>query len=499
MTVAQHVLRCLLADPVAFSHQLLPERALRAYQVGPVVATAAMVVGRTRGDRAVPHAQVWLFSRQSGKDEALAQLLAWLLLRYHRRGGEIVVALPSWRPQGVIARERLRAVLTSPRLAALLTALELIPQVSGSSVTLGRAVVRYASAGPSANVRGLTASLLLVANEAQDIRPDRWDSAFAPMAASTGAPALYLGTPWDSDSLLARELRYLEALEQDDGQRRVWRVPWTVVAATLPAYKRHVEERIAQLGSGHPFIRTEYCLEELAGQGRLFPPERLALVRGTHTGLLAPRAGERYALLVDVAGEDEASQEELRADPSVRRDATALTVVRIIPGERPRYEAVWRARWVGLRQVRQYEELVRLARAWRAERVVVDATGIGAGLASFLRQTLGERVRAIVFSPRVKSELGWAFIGLVESGRYRDYAVDSATPPDLAALSEAFLAELASLKGVVAPGPGRLLRWWGEPHDDLAVSAALTTCLDDEDWRPRVARGRVGSGPGPHP
>lgn len=499
MTFPLTLLRRLLADPIAFSHLLLPDRALRGYQAGPVAAAAAMVVGRARGDSTAPHAQLWLFSRQSGKDEALAQLLAWLLLRYHRRGGEVVVALPSWRPQGLVARERLRAVLQAPRLATLLASLDLVPQVSGSSVALGRAVVRYASAGPSANVRGLTASLLLVANEAQDIRAERWDSAFAPMAASTGAPTLYLGTPWESTSLLARELRYLSALEQEDGRRRVWRVPWTLVATELPAYGAHVEERMAQLGAGHPFIRTEYCLEELSGQGRLFPLERLALVRGHHAALVGPRSGERYALLVDVAGEDETSSEELRTEPTQRRDATALTVVRIVPGEQPRYEAVWRARWVGARQVRQYEELVRLARAWRAERVVVDSTGVGAGLAAFLRQALGERVRPIVFTPRLKSELGWAFVGLVESGRYRDYALEPPTPPELAALGEAFLAELASLKAVVAPGPGRLLRWWGEPHDDLAVSAALAALLDSEDWRPRVARGRVASGPGPHP
>jgi len=492
---ARALLRRVLADPLAFSRLLLPERALRGYQAGPVAAAAAMVLARAAGDRAGPHAQLWLFARQSGKDEALAQLLAWLLLRFHRRGSEVVVALPSWRPQGMLARERLRAVLAAPRVTALLGALDLVPQASGSSVALGRAVVRFASAGPGANVRGLTASLLLVANEAQDIAPDRWDSAFAPMAASTGAPALYLGTPWGSDSLLARELRYLTALEREDGRRRVWRVPWTTVAAELPAYGDHVRERMAQLGAGHPFVRTEYGLEELAGQGRLFPPERLALVRGVHPALAVPRPGERYALLVDVAGEDEASGEELR-DAALRRDATALTVVRVVPGERPRYEAVWRARWVGARQVRQFEELVRLARAWRAERVVVDATGVGAGLAAFLRQALGERVRPVIFSPRVKSELGWAFVGLVESGRYRDYAVDAATPPELAALGEAFLAELAGLRSVVAPGPGRLLRWWGEPHDDLAVSAALCAYLDEEDWRPRVARGRVPAGSG---
>lgn len=483
------LLRRVLGDPVVFSRTLLPERALRGYQAEPVRATARMVLARAAGDRSGPHAQLWLFSRQSGKDEALAQLLAWLLVRYHRRGGEVVVALPSWRPQGMLARDRLRAVLESPRLAQLLASLDLAPQVSGSSVGLGRARVRYAAAGPTANVRGLTASLLLVANEAQDIAPDRWDSAFAPMAASTSAPSLYLGTPWGSDSLLARELRYLGSLESSDGQRRVWRVPWTRVAEELPAYGQHVAERMAQLGAGHPFVRTEYALEELATHGRLFPPERLALVRGEHGALAVPRSGERYALLVDVAGEDEASEAELRSNPAARRDATALTVVRVVPGERPRYEAVWRAHWVGARQTRQYEELVRLARAWRAERVVIDASGVGAGLAAFLQGALGERVRRVVFGPRVKSELGWAFVGLVESGRYRDYAVEASTPLELARLGEAFLRELASLRAVVLPGPGRLLRWWGEPHDDLAVSAALCTLLDEEDWRPRIARG----------
>jgi hypothetical protein len=84
------LLRRVLADPLACSRLLLPERALRGYQAGPVVAGAAMVLARARGDRSGPHAQLWLFSRQSGKDEALAQFLAWLLLRFPppgRRGG----------------------------------------------------------------------------------------------------------------------------------------------------------------------------------------------------------------------------------------------------------------------------------------------------------------------------------------------------------------------------------------------------------------------------
>jgi hypothetical protein len=36
-----------------------------------------------------------VFSRQAGKDETLAQLIAWLLTRYQIAGGTIVVAAPT--------------------------------------------------------------------------------------------------------------------------------------------------------------------------------------------------------------------------------------------------------------------------------------------------------------------------------------------------------------------------------------------------------------------
>ncbi len=40
-------------------------------------------------------------------------------------------------------------------------------------------------------------------------------------------------------------------------------------------------------------------------------------------------AGKRYALLIDVAGEDEQPVEHGAFDPNARRDSTAITVVEI--------------------------------------------------------------------------------------------------------------------------------------------------------------------------
>ena len=55
-------------------------------------------------------------------------------------------------------------------------------------------------------------------------------------------------------------------------------------------------------------------------------------------------------------------------------------------------------------------------------RIVIDATGVGEGLWSMLDNALGsDVVLPVKFTPAVKSDLGYGFIGIVESGRYREY------------------------------------------------------------------------------
>ncbi|MFN8512148.1 MAG: hypothetical protein U0841_06080 [Chloroflexia bacterium] len=204
---------------------------------------------------------------------------------------------------------------------------------AGYIVALGRASARFLSAGPTANVRGETASLLLVCNEAQDVDPDRWDAAFDPMAASTNATTVFSGTVWSDRTLLARQMRHLRALERADGARRVFTVPWTRVAEDLPAYGERVRARIAQFGRDHPFIRSEYELQELAGAGGLLHPGAAGATAGDHPRQRRATPGCHYALLIDVAGEDD-ELAHLPDDGALartgRRDSTALTVVEVV-------------------------------------------------------------------------------------------------------------------------------------------------------------------------
>src|SRR5690554_390171 len=95
----------LVREPPVFSRVLFPGRGVRGYQAGPLEAIARAVVERAAGRDDGPGEFAVVFSRQAGKDEMLAQLLAYLLVRFSLRGGSVVVALPTLRPQGAIARD----------------------------------------------------------------------------------------------------------------------------------------------------------------------------------------------------------------------------------------------------------------------------------------------------------------------------------------------------------------------------------------------------------
>jgi hypothetical protein len=152
-------------------------------------------------------------------------------------------------------------------------------------------------------------------------------------------------------------------------------------------------------------------LEEIDATGGLFPALRRVLMRGDHERRHEPVTGRGYVLLVDGAGEDEAEGDAtsrlLMANR--KRDATTLTVVDVAApyGQLPTYRAVDRQLWLGVKNATLYGKILALAHYWRATFVVVNATGVGAGLASFLEKSLGDRLIAVQFSPKVKSELGW--------------------------------------------------------------------------------------------
>ena len=146
---------------------------------------------------------------------------------------------------------------------------------------------------------------MLVANEAQDIDPAGVGHRLYANGRLHQCHHPLLGTAWRRRTCAARQIAHLSQQQREDERTRVWKVGWEEIAETLPAYGTHVRQQIEQFGRDHPSIRTEYFLEELDDAGSLFPAQRLAHLRGDHPRRHIAEPGKRYALLIDVAGEDE--------------------------------------------------------------------------------------------------------------------------------------------------------------------------------------------------
>lgn len=485
-TANRKVTRGLLRDPVEFIEHGSKLK-LRSYQVEVARAAAASVIYK-RG-----LSLVVLFPRQSGKNELQAQIETFLLAYLQGYDAEIVKVSPTWRPQSINAMRRLERVLKRNALTSREWKKE-----SGYIYRVGQARIFFLSGAPEANIVGATASVLLEVDEAQDLEIEKYDKDIAPMAASTNATRIFWGTAWTSQTLLARELRAAGEAERRDGQRRVFMVDADRVAAEVPAYGKFVAAQVARLGRSHPMVRTQFFSEEIDSEGGMFPVNRRLRLEGSHTALSAPLPGHTYALLLDVAGEDEAAEQG--GDPaqwalrSPGRDATALTVVEVDLStledaqlRAPSYRCVMRRQWIGVRHTDLYAELVSLAETWQARWLVVDATGVGAGLAAFLRRALSGRVVPFTFNAASKSKLGWDFLSVVDSGRWKE---PGDCTNDLDAL---FLRQLQHCQYEILPGPDKRM-CWGVPdgtrdpatgdliHDDLLLSAALCAVLDAQPW-----------------
>ena len=319
--IDQKTVQLMLADPVKFIEQL-SRLTLRSYQV-EVARTIVDSVILKRG-----LSLVVLFPRQSGKNELQAQVETFLLAYCQHDEAEIVKVSPTWRPQSINAMRRLERVLKRNPLTFKEWRKE-----AGYIYRIGTARIFFLSGAPDSNIVGATASLLLEVDEAQDLEAEKYDKDIAPMAASTNATRVFWGTAWTSQTLLARELRSAREAEREDGQRRVFVVDAERVAAEVPAYGKFVAAQVARLGRTHPMVRTQFFSEEIDSEGGMFPAARRQRMQGDHPALDKPTPGRIYALLLDVAGEDEAAEQG--GDPanwalhSPGRDATALTVVEV--------------------------------------------------------------------------------------------------------------------------------------------------------------------------
>jgi hypothetical protein len=453
---------------------------LRPYQLEIARAVADSVVNRRGLTFSVE------IARQGGKNELSAQLEVLLLTLFINRGGNSVKCSPTFKPQTVISMMRLKERLNDWGYARIWK-IEM-----GYILRLGNARQIFLSADESANVVGNTAHILLEVDESQDVSKEKYTKEFKPMGAATNVTTVHYGTTWD-DSTLLEEVKQLNLeLGRKDGIRRHFRYDWQDVAKYNPDYLSYVEGERARLGESHPLFLTQYCLEPIHGGGGFLNAQQRAQLQGAYIRRHEPESSRTYVAGIDLAGTAEEANDTALRSARPRHDSTVVTIGEldfsvcsdIVP--LPQVNIVEHYCWTGRPHVEQYPRLLDvLKNVWRVKRAVVDATGVGAGVASFLSGALGTSVVfPFLFTQASKSKLGFDLLAAINSGRVKMYARDNSEE------YREFWFQMAKAKSTFRAN--QTMDFFVDPavgHDDYLSSLALL--VEAARYTPRSAKGYV--------
>jgi hypothetical protein len=423
-------------------------------------------------------------ARQGGKNELSARLEMSLLIASMGAANNLIKCSPTFIPQTVISMTRLKDRLNDAGCAGMWWS-EL-----GYIIRFGYARAIFLSADVSANVVGNTAHLLLEVDEAQDVSKEKYSREFKPMAATNNATTVLYGTTWDDTTLLEEVKQTNLELERYDGVKRHFRYDWQEVAKYNPDYRAYVEKERERLGENHPLFLTQYRLLPVRGGGGFLSVTQREQLQGEHARLHHREVGRTYVAGIDLAGEAETIEGVL--NPKIKHDAAVVTIGELDftdldeINREPEIKIVEHYRWVGVKHPALYGRLVDLLKnVWKCRRIVVDATGVGEPVASFLRKALGSRVLPFKFTQQSKSELGFNLLAAVNSGRLKVYKGDGSEE------YREFWHEMEKARSQYRPS--QTMNFYVEPsrgHDDFLMSLALLV----EAGREYVPRGARGSG-----
>ncbi len=195
-------------------------------------------------------------------------------------------------------------------------------------------------------------------------------------------------------------------------------------------------------------------------------------------------------------GKRETAEDDFLKSLKPRQDSTILTIGELIPNpinisgqniysKTARIEIVEHCAWTGKKHPELYPQLIDLIKnTWRCRSAVVDATGIGEPVASFLHDALGSRVIPFKFTAQSKTELGFNLLAAINSGGLKMYAADNS--PEY----QEFWHEIERAKSFYRPS--QTMNFYVDPsdgHDDFLMSLALMVEAGRQ-YEPREARGR---------
>jgi hypothetical protein len=357
-----------------------------------------------------------LFSRQSGKSETVADVIAAVMILLPRLAqvypdllgkfakGVWVGAFAPTDGQTDIIFGRIVDRLTSDRAVEILQDPEIADRVvkrSGKVPTFElkncKSFVSRQTAHPKAKIEGRTYHIIIV-DEAQDADERVVNKSISPMGASTNATSIYIGTPTYYKGVFYRQIQINKRLATKRGVKdNHYEADYREVARWNPNYARYIEKEKARIGEDSDEFRLSYRLHWLLSKGMFTTSEIMDRLGDTSMEIV--QAYHKTPCLVGI-------------DPARKTDSTIVTVV-WVNWDRPDEYGFYEHRilnWLDLEgddwEV-QYQKIVDFLANYNVFQIGVDEGGLGDVVISRLRSLFPHIEIVPVGSSRPEQSKRW--------------------------------------------------------------------------------------------
>ena len=326
-----------------------------------------------------------LFSRQSGKTEAIASVVATMMIMFPRlanvypqyferfRNGVLVGAFAPVDRQSNILFDRIKARLASERAKNFMRDPEIDDFPTGQGITIKLrkcgSLARKISCHPRSIIEGDTFHIILI-DEAQGADNKTVRKSVLPMGASTRATCVYTGTCTYTKNFFYDDIQKNKRIILARGKRRQnhFQVDYREVGKWVPAYKKFVQDEMISIGENSDEFRLSYKCEWLIERGMFTTAEEL-----DRLGNIKLQKTEKFW---------QASPVAVGIDCGRIQDRTVVTVI-FVDWNNPDdagycYHQV--LNWLDLEGMdweEQYHRIVEFLSQYKIYKVAVDGGGVG--------------------------------------------------------------------------------------------------------------------------
>lgn len=349
-----------------------------------------------------------LWSRQSGKTETLADILAGCMILFpklaqsfdmfekFKRGLYVGVFAPV-DEQADLVFSRIVSRLTSDHAVDFLADPELDEKADGKSKFVklrSGSFARRQTANPRAKIEGATYHVIVI-DEAQDADDSVVSKSIHPMLAAYAGTMIKIGTPGyhKGDFYRAINLNKRRATGRGNKQNH-FEYDWKVVAKYNPYYKKFVEKEKIRYGEDSDEFQMAYCLKWMLERGMLIVEEELDGLADPTMGLI--KAWHRTPCVAGI-------------DPARITDSTVVTVMWVdwdFP-DPAGYREHRILNWLEIKNTaweEQYFEIMDFLDNYNLAYVAVDANGMGSPVAERMQRLLGTRCEVIALPSDAKNQ-----------------------------------------------------------------------------------------------